>query len=86
MQRLRHDIYCTELGFLDPASFADQRERDRFDPFAVQVGATDPRGEMLGTLRLVLDSPLGFPFEAHAQTLFPKFAALPRVEPLRSRA
>ena len=78
MQRLRYDVFCTELGFLDPKSYADGRERDRFDPFSVQVGATDARGDLVGTLRLVLDSPLGFPFESHAHGLFPEFATMPR--------
>jgi N-acyl-L-homoserine lactone synthetase len=68
MQRLRYEVYCLEQRFVDAARCADGRESDEFDPHAIHFAATD-RGEVVATLRLVLDSPLGFPLERHVPGL-----------------
>jgi N-acyl-L-homoserine lactone synthetase len=78
LAQLRYDVYCLELTFLDPARFPDGRETDEYDAASVHLSVTDDEGELAGALRLVLDSPLGFPLEAHARTLSPSFFGLPR--------
>ena len=78
IQRLRYDVYCLERGFLDANDFSEQRESDAYDDHAVHCAAMDIEGQVSGTLRLVLDSPLGFPLEGHAQALDEQFRALPR--------
>ena len=68
MQRLRYEVYCLEQTFLDAARCTDGRESDEFDLHAIHFAATD-RGEVVAALRLVLDSPLGFPLERHRAEL-----------------
>jgi len=78
IQRLRYDVYCNECGFLDSNNFPDEREQDEYDAVSVHCAATDATGKLTGTVRLVRDSGLGFPLEAHARRLDPAFYALPR--------
>ena len=80
IQRLRYRVYCDELGFLDASHCPEGYERDAYDPFSVQIAARESSGTLVGTLRLVLDSPLGFPIEAHAADLSADFRALPRAK------
>ncbi len=76
--RLRYQVYCLERRFLDVRAYPERREADRYDDHAVHLAATDAGGEVVATLRLVLDSPLGFPVEDRGVQLFPEFDALPR--------
>ena len=78
IQRLRYDVYCIERGFLDRNDFPDDREWDAYDEYAVHLLATGADGQVTGTARLVVDSPLGFPLESHAHNLDPVFRTLPR--------
>lgn len=59
-------------------AYPERREIDRYDPHAIHFAATDADGTVAATLRLVLDSPLGFPVEGRGVTLFPEFDGLPR--------
>jgi len=77
-QRLRYDVYCLERHFEDASRFPDERERDAHDPYSIHLAATDHAREVVATVRLVLDSPLGFPLEAYVKRLFPEFDSLPR--------
>ena len=78
IQRLRYDVYCVERQFLDASDFSEQLESDVYDDHAVHCAATDIDGQVSGALRLVLDSRLGFPLEAHAKGLDESFQRLPR--------
>jgi N-acyl amino acid synthase of PEP-CTERM/exosortase system len=78
IQQLRYEVYCLERHFIDPARFPDKREFDEYDPTSVHFATRDARGGIVGTLRLVLDSPLGFPMEAHAPHLFLGFGTVER--------
>lgn len=78
IQRLRYDVYCIERGFLDRNNFPDGRESDAYDDYAIQLAARDADGQVSGTARLVLDSPIGFPLEAHARGLGHAFHSIPR--------
>jgi N-acyl amino acid synthase of PEP-CTERM/exosortase system len=69
VRRLRYEVYCLERRFVDAALCAEGQESDEYDPHAVHFAATTPAGSVVATLRLVLDSPLGFPLEAHADGL-----------------
>jgi N-acyl-L-homoserine lactone synthetase len=69
LQRLRYDVYCLEQRFVDAARCTDGRESDEYDPHAIHFAAATETGEVVATLRLVLDSPLGFPLERYAPTL-----------------
>lgn len=69
MQRLRYEVYCLEQRFVDAARCTDGRESDEFDAHAIHFAAATDRGEVVATLRLVLDSPLRFPLERYAPGL-----------------
>jgi N-acyl-L-homoserine lactone synthetase len=69
VQRLRYEVYCLEQRFVDAARCTDGRESDEYDPHAIHFAAATDRGEVVATLRLVLDSPLRFPLERHAAGL-----------------
>ena len=64
--RLRYQVYCKECGFLKEEDCHEGIERDRYDPYSVHFVAEDAVG-IVGTVRLVMDSPVGFPFEAHCK-------------------
>ena len=62
LQALRYQVYCLEREFLSPTRFPDRRERDDYDAFAQHFAAHE-EGYLVGTVRAVPDSPLGFPIE-----------------------
>jgi N-acyl-L-homoserine lactone synthetase len=78
IHRLRYQVYCLERRFLDMNAYPECREADRYDHHALHLAATDVHGEVAATLRLVLDSPYGFPVEDRGVQLFSEFDALPR--------
>ena len=78
IQRLRYDVYCLERHFEDRTRFPDGREKDEYDDHSVHLAATDPQRGVVATVRLVLDSPLGFPLESYTEDLSPEFSTLPR--------
>ena len=78
IQRLRYDVYCVECGYLAAEDFTEGRESDTYDDFSVHCAAAEAGGKLAGTLRLVLDSPRGFPLERHAGVLDAAFRAVPR--------
>lgn len=81
VRRLRYEVYCLERRFVDAAHCADGQESDEYDPHAVHFAATTPSGSVVATLRLVLDSPLGFPLEGYTDGLL---HARPRSERMRT--
>jgi N-acyl-L-homoserine lactone synthetase len=60
--------------------YPDGREIDEYDPHSIHVAATNESNEVVSTLRLVVDSPLGFPLERFGAPLCPRFAAITRVK------
>jgi N-acyl-L-homoserine lactone synthetase len=78
VQRLRYEVYCLERHFEDASRFLDQREQDEYDPYSIHLAATDHERAVVATVRLVLDSALGFPLERYVTRLFPEFDSLPR--------
>jgi len=78
VQRLRYEVYCEELNFLDPANYPEKLETDEFDPFSIQIAGINDEKQAVATLRLIRDSHLGFPLERHAPSLFESVRELPR--------
>ena len=64
-QTLRYQVYCEERGFLSPDAYPDRVEIDEFDPHSLHFGSFAKDGDLVGTVRLVQKSPLGFPMMRH---------------------
>ncbi len=53
--RLRYDVYCRELGWEDPSNYADELEKDAYDPVSQHCLLLHKRsGLYAGTVRMVL--------------------------------
>ena len=63
--KLRYKVYCEEWGFEKPEKYPDRQETDEFDKNAVHFAAIDDAGKTVGTVRLILFSPDGFPLEKY---------------------
>jgi N-acyl amino acid synthase of PEP-CTERM/exosortase system len=66
LYRLRYQVYCNECGFIRPEDFPSGKESDKYDPYSVHFIAEDHIGP-IGTARVILDSPHGFPLEEHCK-------------------
>lgn len=62
---LRYKVYCHERNFLQADDYPSKIEIDHFDEHAIHIGAINPDGELVGTLRLVLPSNRGLPLLEH---------------------
>lgn len=65
--RLRYQVYCLEHRFLDSRCYPDGLEFDEYDSNSVHFVARHVHGAIIGTIRLIMASDLGFPFEKHCQ-------------------
>ncbi|NMC75460.1 MAG: PEP-CTERM/exosortase system-associated acyltransferase [Geobacteraceae bacterium] len=64
--RLRYKVYCDEWGFEKPEDHPGGLEIDEYDRHSVHMGAfCRESGRLIGTIRLILNSELGFPIEKH---------------------
>lgn len=61
--KLRYKVYCEEWGFENPDKYPDRLETDEYDKHAVHFAALDETGRTVGSVRLILFSPDGFPLE-----------------------
>ena len=66
--RLRYEVYALEFGFENPNDFPDKLEKDAFDPYSVHFIALNEDDDIIGTVRLILNSEKGFPIE-HASEI-----------------
>jgi N-acyl amino acid synthase of PEP-CTERM/exosortase system len=63
---LRYQVYVTEWGFESSNAHPEGLEYDDFDDHSVHVYAcSDDGSQVIGTIRMILNSPLGFPIERH---------------------
>ncbi|MBE0447613.1 MAG: GNAT family N-acetyltransferase [Actinobacteria bacterium] len=62
MYKLRYEVYCLEKRYLNADDYPDQLEHDEWDKYSVHFIATDGT-DIVGTVRLIKDSPIGFPTE-----------------------
>jgi N-acyl amino acid synthase of PEP-CTERM/exosortase system len=60
--RLRFQVYCEECQFIKEEEYPDDREQDKYDQYALHFVVED-NFEVIGTMRLILDSSEGFPLE-----------------------
>jgi len=66
--RLRYQVYCLECGFESPEDHPEKMELDEYDEYSCHFCATvEGTGEVIGTARIILPSPIGFPIERHCQ-------------------
>lgn len=63
--RFRHQVFCRELRFWDPANYPDGRERDEFDRQAIHYALYDAAGNIASSLRLIVRGP--YPLEEHCE-------------------
>ncbi len=68
---LRYKVYCEERKFLSANSFPEKLEYDCYDAHSKHFGLLCKKGELLGSVRLVHDSGVGFPMEKHWDDLIP---------------
>ncbi len=63
---LRYQVYVNEWGFESADDHPKGLEHDAFDDHSVHIYAhSDEANEVIGSIRMILDSPLGFPIERH---------------------
>lgn len=72
---LRYEVYCNERQFLNPEIYPSKLEMDQYDNHAIHIGGINQDGVMIGTVRLVLPSSIGFPLFEHCE-LFPEYRYL----------
>jgi N-acyl amino acid synthase of PEP-CTERM/exosortase system len=64
--KLRYKVYCEEWGFEKPGDHPGEIERDDFDAHSVHfVAINRDSHKVIGTIRIVFHSKLGFPIEQH---------------------
>lgn len=76
--RLRYKVYVEEWGFERPEDHQGGIEMDEFDPHSIHmVALLRETQQLIGTIRLILASDLGFPIEQHC-TLTTDMSGIPR--------
>lgn len=64
--KLRYKVYVEEWGFEQPEDHPGGIEIDAYDPYSFHLIAVDNESdEVIGTMRVILDSDLGFPIQHH---------------------
>lgn len=63
--RFRHQVFCRELRFWDPADYPDGREHDEYDRKAIHYAMYDAAGDIASSLRLIVRGP--YPLESHCE-------------------
>jgi len=62
--KLRFKVYCLERGFESESDYPNQCELDEYDVYSTHFIAKNDN-ETVGTVRLILNNPLGFPIEKY---------------------
>ncbi|OGP63457.1 MAG: long-chain N-acyl amino acid synthase [Deltaproteobacteria bacterium RBG_13_49_15] len=70
IHRLRYKIYVEEFCFEKPGDHPGGVEMDEYDPVSIHFAAMDSDDEVIGTIRMILDSKKGFPIEHAARLNF----------------
>ncbi len=65
LYKLRYKVYCEEWRFEKPEKYPDRIETDIFDKHSVHFAVRDYDDNLAGTIRLILNSPEGFPIERY---------------------
>jgi N-acyl amino acid synthase of PEP-CTERM/exosortase system len=65
---LRYKVYCEEWGFEKAEDHLGGLEVDKYDAHSVHIGVLlKESGMLIGTIRIILNSDLGFPIENHSK-------------------
>lgn len=59
--RLRYQVYVEEFGFEHAGDHPEGMETDEWDSTSIHMAALNPEGDVIGTIRLVLNSVAGLP-------------------------
>jgi N-acyl amino acid synthase of PEP-CTERM/exosortase system len=66
--KLRYKVYCDEWGFEKHEDHPGGIEKDEYDEHAVHfVVKRDEDGQIIGTIRMINHSEIGFPIEKHCK-------------------
>ena len=68
--KLRYKVYVEEFGFEKKEDHPDGYEKDEYDENSIYFAALDGNDEVIGAVRLVLNSEKGFPIEQAVNTKF----------------
>lgn len=68
--KLRYNVYAEEFGFEKKEDHPNGYEKDEYDENSIHFAALDGNNEVIGTVRLVLNSEKGFPIEHAVKTKF----------------
>ncbi len=63
--RLRYKVYCDEWGFEKAEDHPGGLEFDIFDSSSMHFISLNETGQIIGTIRIILNSEKGFPIENH---------------------
>ncbi len=66
--RLRYEVYALEFGFENPDDFPNKLEKDIYDPHSIHFVSMNEDDEVIGTVRMIMNSDKGFPIE-HASEI-----------------
>lgn len=61
VHRLRYQVYVEEYGYEKAEDHPGGLEKDKFDPSSILIAALDKTDKVVGTIRTILNSPLGLP-------------------------
>jgi N-acyl-L-homoserine lactone synthetase len=64
--RLRYQVYCRERGYESEKEHPQNYEVDEYDAYSIHFIAKKC-GEAVGTVRLILNNPIGFPAEKYCK-------------------
>jgi len=68
--RLRYKVYVEKFGFEKAEDHLDGYEIDEYDSHSIHFAALNENQEVIGTLRMILNSEKGFPIERAAKITF----------------
>ncbi len=69
--RLRYQVYVEEFGFEKSEDHPGGRETDDYEAYSIHFAALDHEDDVVGTIRLILQSDEGFPMEHAVAIRFP---------------
>ena len=61
--KLRYKLYCETYKLLDKGDYPNRKEEDEYDQYSEQIAVFDDSDNMVGTVRIIKNSPIGFPTE-----------------------
>lgn len=68
--KMRYEVYVEEFGFEKQEDHPDQLETDNWEDESIHMACLNENDAVVGTIRLVLNSPKGFPIESSTELTF----------------